>query len=256
MEHITPSVGLMTLAGCLTFLIAPNDEDPGTDPRIAAMLNPNLPTIVIDAGHGGRDNGAKANGLVEKELTLDMAFRVEKQLQMNGYRTFLTRKDDTFVSLPDRSSLANRFDHSIFVSIHFNNSISTSASGLETFYASSKVAPEPEWSWAAFLARREPLESLDTGENLAGYIQTALVTKTEATNRGAKSQPFYVIRHTRAPAVLVEGGFLSNPFEARLIATPEYRERLASAVVEGVVQFANTMPKPGRPATQFAKASR
>lgn len=245
----------MTLAGCLTFLIAPNDEDPGTDPRIAAMLNPNLPTIVIDAGHGGRDNGAKANGLVEKELTLDMAYRVEKQLQLNGFRTFLTRKDDTFVSLPDRSSLANKYDHSIFVSIHFNNSINSSASGLETFYASSKVAPEPEWSWAAFLSRREPLESLDTGENLAGYIQAAMVTKTEASNRGAKAQPFYVIRHTRAPAVLVEGGFLSNPFEAQLIANPEYRERLASAVVEGVVQFANTMPKPGRPPTQLAKAS-
>jgi N-acetylmuramoyl-L-alanine amidase len=254
MEHITPSVGLMTLAGCLTFLIAPND-DPGTDPRITAMLNPDLPTIVIDAGHGGQDPGTKGNGLVEKDLTLDMAFRVEKQLQMNGFRTFLTRKDDTFVSLSDRTELANRFDHSIFVSIHFNNSISSSASGLETFYASEKIPPEPEWSWAGFFGRRKPLESLDNGENLAGLIQTALVTRTEAENRGAKGQAFYVIRHTRAPAVLVEGGFLSNAFEARLIANPEYRERLASAVVEGVVQFSNTMPKPGKPATQLVKAS-
>jgi N-acetylmuramoyl-L-alanine amidase len=254
MEHITPSVGLMTLAGCLTFLIAPND-DPGTDPRITAMLNPDLPTIVIDAGHGGQDPGTKGNGLVEKDLTLDMAFRVEKQLQMNGFRTFLTRKDDTFVSLADRAELANKFDYSIFVSIHFNNSISSSASGLETFYASEKIPPEPEWSWAGFFGRRKPLESLDNGENLAGLIQTALVTRTEAENRGAKGRAFYVIRHTRAPAVLVEGGFLSNAFEARLIANPEYRERLASAVVEGVVQFSNTMPKPGKPATQLVKAS-
>jgi N-acetylmuramoyl-L-alanine amidase len=254
MEHITPSVGLMTLAGCLTFLIAPND-DPGTDPRITAALRPDLPTIVIDAGHGGRDNGTKGNGLVEKELTLDMAFRVEKQLQMNGFRTFLTRKDDTFVSLPDRTELANKFDHSLFVSIHFNNSVSTSASGLETFYASQKIAPEPEWSWAGFFGRRQPLESLDTGENLAGFIQTALVTRTEGGNRGAKGQAFYVIRHTRAPAVLVEGGFLSNTFEARLIANPEYRELLASAIVEGVVHYANTMPKPRQPVTQLVKAA-
>jgi N-acetylmuramoyl-L-alanine amidase len=254
MEHITPSVGLMTLAGCLTFLIAPND-DPGTDPRIAAMLNPDLPTIVIDAGHGGQDPGAKANGLVEKELTLDMAQRVEKLLQLNGFRTSLTRKDDTFVSLPDRASLANKHDHSIFVSIHFNNSINAAAHGLETFYASQKVAQDPEWSWAAFLPRRRPLEALDTGENLAGLIQTALVTRVEGENRGAKGRAFYVIRHTRAPAVLVECGFISNPFEAKLIATPEYRERLAMAVAEGVVQFSNTMPKPGRPPTQLAKAS-
>jgi N-acetylmuramoyl-L-alanine amidase len=244
----------MTLAGCLTFLIAPNDE-PGTDPRITAALNPDLPTIVIDAGHGGYDPGAKANGLVEKDLTLDMAFRVEKQLQLNGFRTFLTRKDDTFVSLPDRAELGNKFDHSLFVSIHFNNSVSTSASGLETFYASAKVAPEPEWSWVGFFPKRKPLESLDTGENLAGFIQTALVTRTEGGNRGAKGQAFYVVRHTRAPAVLVEGGFISNAFEARLIATPEYRERLASAIVEGVVQFTNTMPKPPRARTELAKAS-
>jgi N-acetylmuramoyl-L-alanine amidase len=255
MEHITPSVGLMTLAGCLTFLIAPND-DPGTDPRIAAALNPDLPTIVIDAGHGGRDNGAKGNGLVEKELTLDTAFRVEKLLQMNGFRTVLTRKDDTFVSLPDRTELANQFDPSIFVSIHFNNSVSSSAVGLETFYASAKVAPDPEWSWVGFFAKRKPLDYLDTGENLAGFIQAALVTHTDGGNRGAKAQAFYVIRHTRAPAVLVEGGFLSNPFEARLIANPEYRERLAVAIVEGVVHYANTMPKPGKPATQLVKASR
>ena len=254
MEHLTPSVGLMTLAGCLTFLIAPNDE-PDTDPRIVAALNPDLPTIVIDAGHGGQDPGAKSNGLVEKDLTLDMAFSVEKQLEMNGFRTFLTRKDDTFVSLPDRAEKANKFDHSLFVSIHFNNSVSSSASGLETFYASQKVAPEPDWSWVGFFTKRKPLEALDTGENLAGLVQTALVTRTEASNRGAKGRAFYVIRHTRAPAVLVEGGFLSNPFEAQLIANAEYRERLASAIVEGVVQFSKTMPKPGRPATQLAKAS-
>src|SRR4030095_14454076 len=80
MDHITPTVGLMTLAGCLTFLIAPAD-DPGSDARMAAALNPGLPMVVLDPGHGGRDQGATANDLVEKDLTLDVAFRAERLLQ-------------------------------------------------------------------------------------------------------------------------------------------------------------------------------
>ena len=82
-----------------------------------------------------------------------------------------------------------------------------------------------------------------------------MLNRTEAGNRGIKPQALYVVRHTRAPAVLVEGGFISNPFEARLIATPEYRERLAGAIAEGVTEYAKTMPPPPKPPTQLAKAA-
>jgi N-acetylmuramoyl-L-alanine amidase len=254
MEHVTPTVGLMTLAGCLTFLIAPN-EDPGADARVAAALNPGLPIVVVDPGHGGRDRGASANELVEKDLTLDLAFRAERLLQTYGFKTVLTRRDDSFMSLMDRAEIANKYDRAIFVSLHFNQSQSSAAAGIETYYASQKVLPEPQWTWAGFFSKAQPNEIADTGENLAGYVQAALVSRTDGGNRGIKPKALYVVRHTRVPAILVEGGFISNLFEARLIATPEYRDRLAAAVVEGVIQYSNTLPRPGQEPTQLAKAS-
>ena len=254
MEHITPTVGLMTLAGCLTFLIAPND-DPGVDARMAAALNPGLPVVVLDPGHGGRDQGATANELAEKDLTLDLAFRTERLLQTYGFRTVLTRRDDSFVSLLDRAEMANKYDRSIFVSLHFNKSEAPSASGIETYYASEKVLPQPQWTWAGFFNKPENNGVVDTGENFAGYVQAALISRTDGGNRGIKPKALYVVRHTKVPAILVEGGFISNLFEARLISTPEYRDRLAAAVVEGVIQYSNTLPRLKTAPQQLAKAS-
>jgi N-acetylmuramoyl-L-alanine amidase len=254
MPHSMPCVGLVVLAGCLTFVIAP-DEQPGLDSRIAAALDPSLPTIVIDPGHGGRDEGAIANGLMEKQLTLDLGFRVERLLQTFGFKTVLTRRDDTYLSLPERVGLANQIEHSYFLSLHFNQSASPTASGVETFYATEKVPPEAAWNWVGYFNKPEMREGSDTGETFAGYVQDSLLTRTEAANRGIKARELYMVRHTRAPAVLVEGGFLSNPFEARLIATPEYRDRLAASIVEGVIRFHKTQPRP-TPPTQLAKAAR
>ena len=254
MQHSMPCVGLVVLAGCLTFVIAP-DEQPGMDSRIAAALDPALPTVVIDPGHGGRDEGAKANGLVEKNLTLDLAFRVERLLQTFGFKTLLTRRDDTYFTLEERAALANQIDHSFFVSLHFNQASNSAASGVETYYASEKVAPEAAWNWVGYFNKPEPPAGSDTGETFAGYVQTALISRTDATNRGIKARKLYVVRHTRSAAVLVEGGFLSNPFDARLIATPEYRDRLAAAIVEGVIHFQKTQPRPEPPA-QLAKTTR
>lgn len=254
MEVVTPTVGLLTLAGCLTFLVAP--EEAPVDIHVAAALSPSaLPTVVIDPGHGGRDEGARGNGLVEKDVSLDLANRVEQRLQVLGFKTLLTRRGDAYVSLPERAAMANQVEFSLFVSLHCNNSANSSASGIETYFASEKIAPEPEWSFVGFFAKPEPLANVDRGENLAGYVQASLLNRTEAGNRGIKARPLYVVRHTRAPAVLVEAGFLSNPFEARLLATPAYRERLSAAVAEGVAEFARTMPPPPKPATQLAKAA-
>lgn len=254
MEVITPTVGLLSLAGCLTFLVAP--EEAPRDIHIAAALSPSvLPTVVVDAGHGGRDEGARAYGLVEKDVSLDLANRVELRLQELGFKTVMTRRSDTYVSLPERAEVANRVEYSLFVSLHCNKSPSTTAAGVETYFASEKVAPEPEWSFVGFFSKPQPLANADRGENLAGYVQAAILNRTEAGNRGIKARPLYVVRHTRAPAVLVETGFLSNPFEARMLSTAEYRQRVAGAIAEGVAEFARTMPPPPKPATQLAKAA-
>lgn len=250
MQNTLPCVGLVVLAGCLTFVLAPDDE---TSVDVKPAVFEQLPTIVIDPGHGGRDEGARSRGLVEKDLALDVARRTEQLLQSFGFRTVLTRHADVHVGLEERAALANRYDHSIFVSIHFNHSGASGATGVETFYATEKVPQENAWQWVGFFNNAsEP--AADNGEELAALVQTALVSRTEASNRGIRSRPLYVVRHVRAPAVLVEGGFLSNPFDARLLATPEYRDRLAAAIAEGVVRFQTKRPHAPKP-TQLARAS-
>lgn len=254
MQNSMPCVGLVVLAGCLTFVIAP-DEEPTLDSRIAAAIDPALPTVVIDPGHGGRDEGARSHGLVEKDLTLDLSFRLQRQLQAIGFKTVLTRSDDSYVTLPERAAIANQIENSVFVSVHFNQSGNANASGVETYYATEKVPPEAAWTWVGYFAKPAPPPGSDNGENLAGYIQAALLGRTDAVNRGIKARELYVVRHTRAPAVLVEAGFMSNLFDARLLATPEYRDRLATSIVEGVIRYEKTQPR-REPAPQLVKAAR
>ncbi|HYR57660.1 MAG TPA: N-acetylmuramoyl-L-alanine amidase [Chthoniobacteraceae bacterium] len=241
-----PCVGLIVLGGCLTFIVAP-DEQPYFESAPASHAG--FPTVIIDPGHGGNDDGAKGNGLVEKSLTLDLATRVEPLLKQFGFPVVLTRASDVYVSLPERAAVANRNDNAVFVSIHFNHAYG--GTGIETFYASQKVVPEAAWTWIGFF-NKPPPAPLDNGEALAGFIQASMVMRTDATNRGIRGRPLYVVRHTRCPAALVECGFISNAFEARLISNPEYRDRLARAIAEGVMSY--TRSRPHAPATAPALA--
>ena len=253
MRNAMPCVGLVVLAGCLTFIVAP-DEGPTLESRLNSAFNPSFATVVIDPGHGGKDDGARGNGLKEKDLNLDLALRVEKLLGSFNFPTVLTRRDDTFLSLSERAAIANKIDNAIFLSIHFNHSPDSAATGVETFYASEKVPPESAWTWIGFFSKPEPSPG-DNGEDLAGYIQTSLVTRTDAMNRGIKARELYVVRHTRCPAVLVEGGFINNPLDARLIGNTEYRDRLAKAIAEGVMTYQKTRPPPVKPPEKLAQTA-
>ncbi|MEA3212986.1 MAG: N-acetylmuramoyl-L-alanine amidase [Chthoniobacter sp.] len=239
-----PCVGLIVLGGCLTFIVAP-DEQPyfRSEPALVSAF----PTVVLDAGHGGNDDGAHGNGLVEKDLTLDVVQRTDALLKQFGFKTLLTRTYDTYVSLPERAAIGNSLDNAIFVSIHFNHArgSGSSAMGVETFYASQKVPPEAAWTWVGIFNKPEPAPT-DNGETLAAFIQSSLSTRTEATNRGISGRPLYVVRHTRCPAALVECGFISNPFEARLIANPEYRDRVAKAIGEGIMGYTRSLRHPAK----------
>ena len=254
MRNAMPCVGLVVLGGCLTFIVAP-DDGPTLESRLASALNPGaFPTVVIDPGHGGKDDGAHGNGLREKDLNLDLALRVEKLLTPYHFPTVLTRRDDTFIPLSERAAIANKIDNAIFLSIHFNHSTDSSATGVETFYASSKVPPESAWTWIGFFSKPEPVTG-DNGEDLAGYIQTSLVTRTDAANRGIKARELYVVRHTRCPAVLVEGGFINNTLDARLIGNTDYRDRLATAIAEGVLTYQKNRPHAPKPPEKLAQAA-
>jgi N-acetylmuramoyl-L-alanine amidase len=168
-------------------------------------------TVVLDAGHGGIDKGARGvDGSLEKKYALDTAKRVERGLKRAGYRVVMTRKSDYFVPLPTRAAISNRQRGAVFVSIHYNWARNSGAQGTETFYHSSRSYP------------------------LAANIQREL--SRHSNNRGVKRARFHVLRNNVRPAVLVEGGFLSNSAEARKVRSPFYRQRLADAIVRGIVK--------------------
>lgn len=252
MRNALPCVGLTVLAGCFTFVIAP-DELP-TDGK--SILEPTrFPMIVIDPGHGGNDVGGRSNGLVEKEITLDVAKRVNELLTRSGFDTKLTRTDDEYLSLEERSQVANGFDDAVFVSIHFNMDSSRDSSGVESYYARQKSPPEQDWAFIGFFGA--PAMELDSGEDLAASIQDAVSRRTEARNRGIRAGNLYVVRNVKWPAVLVEGGFMSNPMEAKLLESGDYRDRMARGIAEGVMTYLKSRPTGDTPEVpQLAKADR
>jgi N-acetylmuramoyl-L-alanine amidase len=256
-----PCVGLIVVMGCFSFVIAPDDNfAPVRPPQHAAKAGAHLtemappdrevvqgsgpPTVVIDPGHGGIDDGTKYFGLAEKDVTLDVGQRLERILDGLHVKTVLTRRDDVYVSLPERAEIANleagTNSNVIYVSIHFNQSAVESVDGIETYYADKKIPPPTDWTWVGFFDRPED-EELDRGENLAADIQSALVSRMMETNRGIKSRSLFVTRHTRMPAVLVEGGFLSNKIENQLLRNDAYRDRIAQGLAAGILTYIQTM---------------
>lgn len=269
-------VGLSLFVGCLGELLrlAPSPE-PMEEPLPPVASGRYRQGVVLDPGHGGADTGAVAGGLVEKDLTLDLARRVAGVLKRRGVPVHLTREEDLYVPLPTRVRRADALPGAIFVSIHFNHA-STAAGGVETFFTARKdplapalaAASDPAgggsrlWQWVSWLggsgdggasATVEPAPGGE-GQALASRIQTALVGGLSATDRGVKERGLYVTRHVRAPAVLVEGGFLSNPEEAKKLAGPAYRQRLAEAIAAGIVEYLNA-PRPARPPTDVNKGT-
>jgi len=201
-------------------------------------------TVVIDPGHGGIDDGTKYFALAEKTCTLAVAQRLQQILEAQKIKTVLTRTKDVYVSLPERAEIANMVGETnnnvIFVSIHFNQSAVESVDGIETYYADKKIPPAADWTWVGFFDRPED-EELDRGASLAADIQSALVSRMMTENRGIKSRSLFVTRHTRMPAVLVEGGFLSNKVENANLRNPAYLDRIAQGIAAGIMNYIKTM---------------
>lgn len=180
----------------------------------SAAVAPAFNTVVLDAGHGGHDKGATSRFVYEKHLALDTARRVEVLLRQRGIRVVMSRSRDNFVTLPNRSSLANRHSNAVFVSVHYNWARNASAQGIETFYF-----------------HRDSYM-------LASYIQAYMLRTTRATNRGVKHGRFHVIRETtRIPSVLVEGGFISNSTERSRLMNGAYRQRVAEGIAGGIIAY-------------------
>jgi len=182
-----------------------------------------MPKVYVDAGHGGRDPGAVANGLKEKDLTLDIARRVEADLRRHGVDVKMSRTTDEYKSLDQRTNEANAWGANIFVSIHCNAATSASANGFEVWHS---ILPTSK------------------GRVLAALIADELDRLTPLANRGTKSKAnaagrdyYHVIRETRMPAVIVEAGFITNPGDAVYLKNWSNLANVAEAITRGILRF-------------------
>lgn len=173
----------------------------------------NFRTVIIDAGHGGHDKGGQWGRVYEKHLALDTAIRLEAHLKKMGYNTILTRRSDYFVSLPGRMQMANKYRNSIFISIHYNYTWKQQVSGIETFYNSQQ------------------------SHDLAKDVHKGMMSRVKVVDRQVKYARYYVIRNTKMPAILVEGGFVSNSNERSRMKTAWFRDAVARGIADGVQNF-------------------
>ena len=204
-------VGIV-LCAVVTLLLGGCQSSHSTRPSGGLRSAGYFDTVVIDAGHGGHDEGAKAvSGSSEKKLTLDTARRLSRTLRASGLRVVETRNADFFVPLDQRVAVSNRLQNVVFVSIHYNWAKRAKPSGIETFYYSQQSS------------------------RLAANIEREVLKGTSAINRGIKQRGLYVLRNNKRPAVLCELGFVSNPSENRKIQSAATRQRLAEAVARGIL---------------------
>lgn len=176
-------------------------------------------TIVLDPGHGGTDPGASGNGLVEKEIVMDIAKRVNSKLNSSLAKVVMTRESDRYVSLDERVKTAEKAGADTFVSIHVNSYAGSSPNGTETWYSSQYAGAE--------------------SKELAEEIQKELVKALGTNDRGIKEGGFYVIKNTTMPSVLVEIAFISNSGDAYKLASDTYRQKAADAIYKGIMNFYN-----------------
>jgi N-acetylmuramoyl-L-alanine amidase len=239
MQNVVTWMGLALMLGSFIwwqFLLIPRSEisAPGAGAPAPFTL------VVLDPGHGGQDSGAICGAIYEKDLTLDIAQRVDRLLQAQGLATLMTRVGDSYVSLQDRAAVTNRARDCIFVSIHFNESKKT-ASGVETYYAEHQTAPAPRLvSWIPFFQGPAAESPTLASQSLARFIQEAMIARTKAPDRGTKAEQFFVIAKVAVPAVLVEAGFLNKEEIAR-VESNDYRDQMAAAISEGILRYRDVL---------------
>ena len=228
------------------------------DRSLIRALGLKIGRIVIDAGHGGHDTGTIGpNGLLEKDLVLDVTLRLGRLLEARlGANVIYTRDDDTFIPLETRTAIANEKQADLFISVHANSSEDPSARGVETYYLNFTSNPE-----ALEVAARENAvseksihelqdlvkkitlkEKIEESHELASDVQQSLYTGLSAKsptlrNRGVKKAPFVVLIGANMPSILAEISFVSNPVDEKKLETPEYRQKIAESLYKGIAKY-------------------
>jgi len=227
---------------------------------LAKQLVLGISRIIIDPGHGGRDYGAPGylKGVHEKEIVLQISRRLAKKIQQElECEVFMTRNSDRFLTLEERTAIANTKNADLFISIHTNSHRNRRAFGIETYFLN--LATDDEAIRVAAIENATSTKNISDLQNilydlvqnakinessrLAGHVQGSMINflkrkrYSRINDKGVKQAPFYVLLGAQMPAVLVETSFISNPTECKRLINPEYQERLCEAIVRGIKQY-------------------
>jgi len=233
-------------------LISQLDLDTAVKPLVLAQKPSvkKITTICLDPGHGGKDTGNRVfSGFFwhnEKSYTLPLALELRSQLRALGFKVILTRSSDTFVELPERPAIANRAGADLFISLHFNaaQTDKDDVQGPETYCitpvgASSSNAHGESSEFGSSIASGSTVanRSEDKSLLLAYQIQKSLVQNLNVTDRSVRRARFAVLRDAQMPAILIEGGYMTNPTEGKKIYDEGYRKQMAAAIARGILAY-------------------
>ncbi len=244
--------------GVMAGIVPREAAPPGPAPEVPKRFT--IRTIVLDPGHGGKDAGAlgRRYHLKEKDMALRLARKIKDILEGGGIKVIMTRSDDTFIPLERRAEIANHCGADLFVSVHLNASRSKFLKGFECYFLSNATDDNARALEAyensslklgdgASAERSRELDKtlwdLTLTENrlesaeLASHICDAVEQSLAISNRGVRSARFYVLKYTNMPAVLVEGGYISNRYEEMKIKDPNFLDRIAEAVAGGILKY-------------------
>ncbi len=260
--RVYPGLAMAWMDGEFVQLDAPIDDAAGVPlipftlaERIRARVGADIPpetapslqglAVVLDAGHGGRDTGARgARGTNEKTVVLDITTLAADLLRQSGCEVILTRDSDRFIELQDRAELANRRGADLFVSIHANakNPDSRPINGLEVYYPTYAQRLEAAKGNPGAPAPTIILETVQKSLQLARAVHDTVIDQTWCCSNGIRQdrRGLAVLRHTHCPAVLVEVGYLSDIEEEAKLRDPEYRKRVAHAIADAIVDYFKT----------------
>ena len=224
------SEGLSKRLEAIEIKLVPKDKGEAVSEK-EAYKQP-LKTVFLDPGHGGTDPGATAGGYQEADLNLAVAKKVQSLLLERGYVVYMSRSNDTSISLIDRPKMANNLDTDIFISFHHN---AGGAQGIESYYYRYKE----EYPSKINSEMHNDPERVSKSITLTRLIQENMVNYTGAVNRGTDGASFQVIRESAMPATLLELGFIDNTSERQKLVTDSYQNKLARAIADGIDEYFN-----------------
>ncbi len=202
-------------------VVSPSKRPTKSAPGVRSRPHQVHSLVILDAGHGGKDRGAKVDSVLEKRLCLTTTLLLKRALENLGYRVVLTRSRDVTLSLPRRMTIANKMEGTIFVSMHYNSAPNPKANGVEVFYCPSKTDA---------MCSKE-------SKHLANCVLYQIVDQTSMHSRGVKTGNLYVNREADMPSILVEGGFMTNPSELSKLKNREFLMKLANGIARGVDKY-------------------